>query len=151
MGDRGAQLRQAVRLLREQLAVTAVSRIYETDPVGYTDQPRFWNLVIAVETELSARALLAVIIGIEQAMGRARSFRNAPRNIDIDILLYDDVVVDEPGLTIPHPRMTERAFVLKPLLELDPKAADPISGQRYRDLLAAREFEYAEPVQVFEE
>src|SRR5512134_1279276 len=103
-------------LLRRQMAVVAVSSIYESDPVGYTDQPRFWNIVVQVETDLSPRALLECLIGIEQEMGRERSFRNAPRNIDLDILLHDDVVMDEPGLNIPHPRIAQRAFVLKPLL-----------------------------------
>ena len=150
MGDRGAQLRRAVRLLRGHVSIIAASHIYETDPVGFTDQPRFWNLVLAIETELTAQALLERIIDIERVMGRERSFRNAPRNIDIDILLYDDVVLDEPGLIIPHPRMTQRAFVLKPLLELAPDLVDPRTGQHYRDLPLDR-LEYAEPVQPFKE
>jgi 2-amino-4-hydroxy-6-hydroxymethyldihydropteridine diphosphokinase len=137
-------------MLRAQVAVVAASRIYESDPVGYTDQPRFWNLVLAIETELGAHALLERIIEIERALGRERSFRNAPRNIDIDILLYGDAVLAEPGLTIPHPRMTQRAFVLKPLLELAPELTDPATGQPYRDL-APDQLEYAEPVQLFEE
>jgi 2-amino-4-hydroxy-6-hydroxymethyldihydropteridine diphosphokinase len=137
-------------MLRAQVAVVAASRIYESDPVGYTDQPRFWNLVLAIETELGAHALLERIIEIERALGRERSFRNAPRNIDIDILLYGDAVLAEPGLTIPHPRMTQRAFVLKPLLELAPELTDPATGQPYRDL-ALDQLEYAEPVQLFEE
>ncbi|HEY0673608.1 MAG TPA: 2-amino-4-hydroxy-6-hydroxymethyldihydropteridine diphosphokinase [Longimicrobiales bacterium] len=151
VGDRGANLRRAVMLLRRQMAVVAVSSIYESDPVGYTDQPRFWNMVVQVETDLSPRALLECLIGIEQEMGRERSFRNAPRNIDLDILLHDDVVMDEPGLNIPHPRIAQRAFVLKPLLELAPDLVDPASGQRYRDILRAGQFAYAESVGPFEE
>lgn len=151
VGDRGANLRRAVRLLRRQVPVVAVSSIYESDPVGYTNQPRFWNMAVVVETELPARALLECLIGIEQEMGRERTFRNAPRNIDLDILLHDDVVIDEPGLNIPHPRIAQRAFVLKPLLELAPDLTDPVSKQHYRDILHAGQFEYAELVAPFEE
>lgn len=151
IGDRGRNLRQAVRALRDEVAVTGLSRIYESDPVGFADQPRFWNMVARVETPLPPRALLDRLVTIEQEMGRARTFRNAPRIIDLDILLFGDVIMDEPGLTIPHPRLAERAFVLKPLLELAPDLADPRTGTPYRDILRHGEFEYAEPVESFEE
>jgi 2-amino-4-hydroxy-6-hydroxymethyldihydropteridine diphosphokinase len=133
-------------MLHKVVQVNAVSSIYESDPVGYADQPQFWNLVVQITTELTPEALLEQLIQIEQRMGRARSFRNAPRVIDLDILLYGDVVHDEPGLKVPHPRMTERAFVLKPLVELDASLKHPVTGQLFRDVLGAGKFERAEPV-----
>ena len=130
--------------MRAVTDVDAVSSVYETDPVGYADQPRFWNMAARVRTSLSAEALLAELIRIEQEMGRERTFRNAPRIIDLDILLYGDVVRDVGGLTIPHPRMHERAFVLMPLVELDAELIDPRTGEGYADILARGEFERAE-------
>ena len=123
--------------------VQALSSVYETEPVGYADQPAFWNMAVRICTGLSPQELLARLIGIEQGMGRQRSFRNAPRIIDLDILLYDDVVQDDPGLQLPHPRMTERAFVLRPLTELAPSLRDPRTGRFYRELLQGGTFERA--------
>jgi 2-amino-4-hydroxy-6-hydroxymethyldihydropteridine diphosphokinase len=115
--------------------VAGLSSVYRTDPVGYLDQGPFLNMVARVETDHEPEALLRVIRGIEAARGRARTFRNAPRTIDIDILLYGDRQLRMDGLTIPHPRMHERRFVLIPLLELDPDLHDPGSGRRYSELL----------------
>lgn len=143
VGDRRVNLRDAVARLRQIAEVEALSSIYESDPVGYADQPRFWNMVARVSTQLSAQELLAALTGIEQAMGRLRSFRNAPRIIDLDILLYGDLVLNEPGLHLPHPRMTGRAFVLRPLAELAPALRDPQTGALYRDLLERGKFERA--------
>lgn len=143
VGDRRVNLRDAVARLRQIAEVEALSSIYESDPVGYADQPRFWNMVARVSTQLSAQELLAALTGIEQAMGRLRSFRNAPRIIDLDILLYGDLVLNEPGLHLPHPRMTGRAFVLRPLAELAPALRDPRTGALYRDLLERGKFERA--------
>jgi len=147
LGDREANLRQALRALRDVARIDAISSIYLSEPVGYRDQPDFWNLVVRVETELEPVELLAMLKGIERDLGRRVSFRNAPRTLDIDILLYDDVVVDAPGLTIPHPRMLERAFVLKPLLELDPELRFPGSGIVLKEHLQRAEgLERAEPI-----
>lgn len=143
LGDRRVNLREAVARLRQVAEVEALSSIYESEPVGYADQPRFWNLVARVVTQLAPQELLAKLTGIEQAMGRLRSFRNAPRIIDLDILLYGDLVLSEPGLQLPHPRMTERAFVLRPLAELAPALRDPRTGALYRDLLERGKFEKA--------
>jgi 2-amino-4-hydroxy-6-hydroxymethyldihydropteridine diphosphokinase len=131
--------------------VRATSSVYETDPVGYAEQPRFWNMVALVATKLSPEELLQHLLEIERRMGRARSFRNAPRIIDLDILLFDDVVLDVPGLSLPHPRMTERGFVLRPLVELAPDLTDPVSGTPYREILQRGQFESAEIVQRVEE
>lgn len=125
----GGNLGHPMENLREALAslnrvpgtrVTKVSSVYKTEPVGYADQPDFYNLVAEVETDRSPRALLGACLGIEAALGRARTFQNAPRLIDIDVLLYEEVTMEEPELILPHPRMMERGFVLIPLKELYP-------------------------------
>jgi 2-amino-4-hydroxy-6-hydroxymethyldihydropteridine diphosphokinase len=109
--------------------LVGVSRFRETEPVGLDDQPRFVNAAAVVETELSPRALLELLLEVEAALGRTRSGpRFGPRTIDLDLLLYDDAALDEPGLTIPHPRLHERLFVLEPLVELDPTLVVPGRG-----------------------
>ena len=122
MGDRFEMLRQAVAQLAEQPAVTVtqISSLYETDPVGYTDQEPFLNMVVQLETELTAMALLDVCQMIEQNLNRKRLVRWGPRTIDLDILLYNQDRIETARLSVPHPRMNERAFVLIPLLEIDP-------------------------------
>ena len=135
LGDREGNLRGAVELLRE-LGPVRVSRIRETDPVGVTDQPRFLNAVVQLETELSARELLDRLLEIERRLGRNRSAetRWGPRIIDLDLLLYGDETIDEPGLTVPHPRLAERGFVLEPLHELAPDLLLP-DGRAVQELL----------------
>ncbi len=129
LGDRLANLRRAVELLAERGArVVRSSRVYETDPVGGPPQPDYLNAVVEVETELEPRSLLSACLAVEDALGRVRAERWGPRVIDVDVLTYDDVVVDEPDLQIPHPRMHERGFVLIPLLELE--ADPPLAGGR---------------------
>ncbi|OUS69935.1 2-amino-4-hydroxy-6-hydroxymethyldihydropteridine diphosphokinase [Paenibacillus sp. MY03] len=117
MGDREAHLMRAIGELNNQpgIEVTAVSGIYETDPVGYTDQPAFLNMAVAVKTELAPLELLRTQLRLESALGRIRQERWGPRTIDLDLLLYDNVRMDQEELTLPHPRMMERAFVLVPL------------------------------------
>ena len=104
------------------------SRLYRTAPVGYVDQPDFVNACALLETELSPRELLAALLAIEQNHGRVRDIPNGPRTLDLDIVLYGDRVVDEPGLRVPHPRAHERAFVLAPLVDVWPEAAIPGHG-----------------------
>jgi 2-amino-4-hydroxy-6-hydroxymethyldihydropteridine diphosphokinase len=126
LGDRERTIRRAVELLPD---VVAVSQLIETDPVGYVDQPRFLNGVAALETELPPRALLERLLEIERSLGRTRDGpRFGPRTIDLDLLLYGDEQIDEPGLTVPHPRMHERRFVLEPLAELAPDLIVPGGG-----------------------
>lgn len=122
LGDRAANLSAAVKALEHLpgTRVTALSSLYETAPVGYADQPDFLNRVAVVETSLSPRALLGGCLGIEAALGRVRGRRFGPRVVDIDLLLYEGVASGDPELTLPHPRMMERAFVLVPLAELFP-------------------------------
>lgn len=138
LGDREATIRTALRRLQdhEEIEVQRVSRLRETDPVGYEDQPRFLNGVARLRTSLEPRELLTVLLDLERDLGRTRHGpRFGPRTIDLDILLYDDRVVDEPGLRVPHPRIAERAFVLEPLAELDPGLDVPGRG-RVQALLA---------------
>ena len=138
LGEREKTLRRAVELLGAEpgIEVVAVSSFRETDPVGYLDQPAFLNGACAVETEVRPRELLERLLAIERDLGRERGTgpRWGPRTIDLDLLLYGDVTVDEPGLTVPHPRLTERSFALEPLLELDPSLHLP-DGRALRDIL----------------
>jgi 2-amino-4-hydroxy-6-hydroxymethyldihydropteridine diphosphokinase len=138
LGDREASLRTAVDRLgaSRSIDVVAVSSVRETDPVDYTDQPRFLNAAVVVETTLEARELLDRLLAIERELGRTRQRpRFGPRTIDLDLLVYGDETVDEPGLRIPHPRLHERSFVLEPLAELDPGLVVPGRG-KVADLLA---------------
>ena len=122
LGDRADTLARAVASLHvlPRTRVTRVSSLYETEPVGYADQPDFLNLVVELDTTMSPHALLGACLGIEVALGRRRTFKNAPRVVDIDLLRYDNHVCRDMDLILPHPRMGERGFVLEPLSELFP-------------------------------
>jgi 2-amino-4-hydroxy-6-hydroxymethyldihydropteridine diphosphokinase len=135
LGDRLATLQRAVDLLAAEsgVSVVASSRVWETEPVGGPPQPDYLNVVVEVETELDARDLLEVCRRVETALGRVREVRWGPRTIDVDILLVGDEVIDDADLTIPHSRMLERAFVVLPLLELDPDPVLP-DGTRVLDV-----------------
>lgn len=139
LGDREGTIRRAVALLAATpgVEVLRVSALRETEPVGYADQPRFLNGAAALATELGPRDLLERLLAVELELGRVRGEgpRFGPRAIDLDLLLYGEEVVDEPGLTVPHPRLAERRFVLEPLHELDPALALP-DGRRVSELLA---------------
>ncbi len=132
LGDRTQTLLDAVDALRaaDGVEVAGVSSLIETDPVGFVDQPRFVNGVVALDTTLTARELLTLLLGIEQRFGRSREAVPAqgPRTLDLDLLLYGDAELDEPGLQVPHPRLHERAFVLEPLAELQPGLRIPGRG-----------------------
>jgi 2-amino-4-hydroxy-6-hydroxymethyldihydropteridine diphosphokinase len=131
LGDREATLERAVELLEQRpgVEVVAVSSFRETDPVGYLDQPRFLNGAVAIETSLAPADLLDELLAVEQELGRVREGpRYGPRTVDLDLLLVDGLVIDAPGLTVPHPRLHERAFVLEPLAELDPALVVPGRG-----------------------
>jgi len=137
LGDRAERLREALRLLEQGgLRVRRISPVYETEPQDLRDQPWFLNLVAEVETELFPRQMLARIQSIEWKMGRRRSRPKGPREIDIDVLLYGSMVLRMPELTVPHPRMSERRFVLQPLADLAPELRHPVSGRTILELLA---------------
>ena len=128
LGDRRANLAAALQRLRGVMEISTVSSIYETEPVGYLDQPRFFNIVLQGKTTLSAQELLKYAKEIEVAIGRQPTFRYGPRPIDIDIIFFDDLQIAQDNLIVPHPRMAERAFVLVPLTEIAPEIVDPVSG-----------------------
>lgn len=130
IGPREVTLLRAVDLLAEanEVEVLAVSQLRETDPLGMVDQPRFLNGAARIDTSLSPRALLELLLRIEQSLGRVRAERWGPRTVDLDLLVYGDVNVDEPGLRVPHPRLHERRFALEPLAELDPELVVPGLG-----------------------
>ncbi len=132
LGERETTLRAAIGRLRTipNVEVRRISTLRDTEPVGYVDQPRFLNGVVELETTLSARALLGVLLELERAFGRDRSTGPpmGPRTLDLDLLLYGDATIDEPLLEVPHPRLHERRFVLEPLADLDPDLEVPGQG-----------------------
>ena len=130
LGDPEEKVRQGIAALAElpQAQLLAASALYRSAALGHADQPDFVNAVVQISTSLAPQALLAAMLAIEQRFGRQRSFLNAPRTLDLDLLLYDAQTMAEPGLTLPHPRMHERAFVLAPLLEIAPACVIPGKG-----------------------
>jgi 2-amino-4-hydroxy-6-hydroxymethyldihydropteridine diphosphokinase len=130
LGDREGQLRSARKLLAAEdgIEVVAVSRLRDTEPMGPVEQPRFLNGAVRLVTELSPRELLERLLAIEQRLGRVRTEPFGPRTIDLDLLVYGDEVVEEPGLTVPHARLHERRFALEPLAELAPDLVIPGRG-----------------------
>ena len=137
LGDRATNLRTAIEHLGELGAVVGRSSLYETEPVEMERQPWFLNCVVTIETELMPKQFLARTITIEQKMGRRRTQPKGPRTIDIDILLFGGSVVDTSALTIPHPAMHERRFVLEPLAEIAPELRHPVFKKTVREMLAA--------------
>ena len=134
IGDRQENLDKALNFLSQRLRMGKISSVYDTEPVGNTEQPRFLNLVCQAYTRLEPAGLLSLAKGIESKLGRTGK-SNAPRTIDIDILLYDEQVIETPELIIPHPKMTERAFVLVPLDEIAPDLVHPVSSKTVKELL----------------
>jgi 2-amino-4-hydroxy-6-hydroxymethyldihydropteridine diphosphokinase len=132
-----ATLRAAVQRLETLGRITAASSLYETEPVGYLAQPSFLNAVVALDTALAPTDLMDALLGIERDLGRTRSFPNAPRTLDLDLLIVDGLILDTPELTLPHPRLHERAFVLVPLAEIAPELALPGSGKGIQEFLQA--------------
>lgn len=136
LGERWGNLERALNFLSQRLRLEKLSSIYDSEPVGNAQQPRFLNMACQASTTLSPAALLALSKGIEAKMGRTGG-SGAPRLIDIDILFYGDQVIKTPELVVPHPRLTERAFVLVPLVEIAPELVHPVEGKTARELLAA--------------
>ena len=135
LGDREGQLREAGIRLRGFLDGLCLSAFLETDPVDVEPQPRFLNAAGIGRTQLTARALLDRLLQIEQSFGRVRPAPGAPRTLDLDLILYGDAIIDEPGLIVPHPRFRGREFVLAPLVTIAPEWRDPVTGKTMRELL----------------
>jgi 2-amino-4-hydroxy-6-hydroxymethyldihydropteridine diphosphokinase len=137
LGDRREHLDWAVERLRALLSDLRVSSYIETEPVGVPDeQPPYLNAIVVGTTTTTAEALLAELLRLEGERGRVRQGRRAARTLDLDLILYGDLVLDRADLTIPHPRFRERRFVLEPLVEIAPDVRDPVTGQTARTLLA---------------
>lgn len=137
LGEPVERLAFAVRALSASVRVDAVSSVYRSEPVGYADQPDFYNVVVRGATGLEPRALLAAARGVEEFMGRRRTFRNGPRIMDVDLLAYGDRVMRTPELTLPHPRLHLRGFVLHPLVEVAPEWTHPVFMRTARELLSS--------------
>ena len=136
LGDREARLREALALLGSSIWDLRSSAFHDTDPVGVSPQPQFLNAAAAGQTTLTARELLSVLLELEAQLGRERPHPGAPRTIDLDLILYGDAVIDEPGLIVPHPRFRERRFVLEPLAEIAADWVDPVTGLTVQALLS---------------
>ena len=137
LGDREASLRQALEHLATapETVVVRASSLYDTEPVGVEDQPHFLNAVAQLETQLTPRQLLWNLMLIERRLGRVRTQRWGPRTIDLDLLLYEDVIIEDDDLQLPHPEMSKRSFVLVPLVELEPLLIHPVTGETMLALL----------------
>ena len=152
LADRAAAIAAAIDALASHpaIALIAQSSLHDTEPLGPPDQPRYLNAAVAIDTTLSPHALIGAMLDIERALGRDRSadaLRWGPRTIDLDLLTYADLTLSEPALTIPHPRMHERAFVLAPLAEIAPDLIHPVLRRSIADLLDAMEHSQPPPVQ----
>jgi 2-amino-4-hydroxy-6-hydroxymethyldihydropteridine diphosphokinase len=135
LGNRLANLKEAIAALPPQMEVNAKSAVYETPPWGYEDQPKFLNQVIKVTTYLDPEPLLKHLKRLEVTLGRKETFQNGPRLIDIDILFYDDLILNTRSLVVPHPRLQERGFVLLPLMDIDPDLTHPVSKKSVREMM----------------
>jgi len=134
VGNREENLRDAIGRLKSAGQVISVSSFYETEPVEFTEQAWFVNCAVALGTEQTPEQLMETLLGIEEEIGRRRTKKKGPRTIDIDILLFENTIIDSPGLTIPHPAMHKRRFVLEPLAEIAPEVRHPVLDRSVREL-----------------
>ena len=145
LGDRIANLRAAIKALSPEINAIAESKVYETPPWGYENQPTFLNMAVKCETNLEPELLLKCLKQLEVQLGREQSFRWGPRLIDIDILFYDDLILESKSLTIPHPRLHERAFVLVPLADIASDFIHPVLKKTIKELLASVDMDDIHP------
>jgi 2-amino-4-hydroxy-6-hydroxymethyldihydropteridine diphosphokinase len=146
LGNRLSNLKEAIAALPPQMEVKAKSAVYETPPWGYEDQPKFLNQVIKAITYLDPEPLLKHLKRLEVTLGRKETFQNGPRLIDMDILFYDDLILNTRLLVIPHPRLQERGFVLLPLMDIDPDLVHPVSKKSVREMMTGC---YVEGIEKF--
>ena len=146
LGERKANLRAAITSMPPEVNVLAESHVYETPPWGYEDQPAFLNMVVKAETGLEPEPLLTYLKQIEAELGREQNFRWGPRLIDLDILFYDDLIIESPPLVIPHPRLHERGFVLVPLADVAADYVHPVLGEFVWELLSKADVSGIEPL-----
>jgi 2-amino-4-hydroxy-6-hydroxymethyldihydropteridine diphosphokinase len=137
LGDRERYLQEAATRMTASITNLHLSSFHDTEPVGVGAQPRFLNAAAVGDTELGPRDLLAALLNIERTLGRQRLFAGAPRTVDLDLILYNDAVIDEPSLVVPHPRFRDRRFVLAPLSEVAADWVDPVTGKTVQALLEA--------------
>ncbi|MBK9924313.1 MAG: 2-amino-4-hydroxy-6-hydroxymethyldihydropteridine diphosphokinase [Anaerolineales bacterium] len=137
LGNRSANLKEAISSLSPQMEVKKKSSVYETPPWGYTEQEKFLNQVLMAKTYLDPEPLLKHLKRLEVALGRKATFRYGPRLIDIDIIFYDELVIETPSLTIPHPQLPERGFVLLPMMDIAPDLIHPVNKKSIREMMAA--------------
>ena len=145
LGERQQNLQQAISGLSRRLQISAISPVYATPPWGVVDQPDFLNLCLQAETSLLPHELIRFLKELERRIGRTKTFRWGPRLIDIDILFYDDLVYEDEGLSIPHPRLAERSFVVGPLADIAPGLQHPLTGKRISELAAAVDLSEMKP------
>jgi 2-amino-4-hydroxy-6-hydroxymethyldihydropteridine diphosphokinase len=136
LGNRSANLKEAISSLAPQMEVKKKSSVYETPPWGYTEQEKFLNQVLMAKTYLDPEPLLKHLKRLEVALGRKASFRYGPRLIDIDIIFYDELILETPSLTIPHPQLPERGFVLLPMMDIAPDLVHPVNKKSIREMMA---------------
>ncbi len=148
LGDRRANLRAVLASFSPTLDVIQESTVYETPPWGYIEQPAFLNMVVQAKTTLKPLTLLAYLKEKEKELGRVENFRNGPRLIDLDILFYENLILKDKNLTIPHPRLHERAFVLVPLAEIAPELEHPLLGKKIKILLSDVDISEISPFSV---
>lgn len=135
IGNKTQNLKSAIEKLKEnQIEILNISSFYKTKPYGYTDQPEFLNAVVKIQTNLSPKELLKTLMKIERKLGRKRTIRWGPRTIDLDILFYDDLIINEKDLIIPHPDLHNREFVLKPLNEIEPEFIHPVLKKKIKQI-----------------
>lgn len=134
LGNKEGNIRNSIKLMKEKCKVLKSSSLFETEPVGYKNQDRFINCAVEIETKLRPLELLDFFQSIEKRLKRAKTMRNGPRTIDLDVLFYDDLIINEKNLVIPHPRLHERLFVLEPLKEIAPELVHPVLNKRIEDI-----------------